>query len=110
MVSKIIIAICFVTVVAAIPAQPAFTGWGAGGGAGVLLPPWISAAPWFPQWTPCTTVGSSCSDCSTKIVCTKIGGLQRACTDPTKPYCNLGECSATPSEQCAVPVVPANAV
>ncbi|OWR43881.1 peritrophin type-A domain protein 2 [Danaus plexippus plexippus] len=106
MVSKIIIAFCFVAVVAAIPAQP---GWGAGGGAGVFLPPWISSAPWFPQWTPCTTVGSSCSDCSTKIVCTKIGGLQRACSDPTKPYCNLGECSATPSEECSAPVVPENA-
>lgn len=76
---------------------------GAAGGA--WIPPWLAAAPWFPQWTPCTAVGSSCLDCTTKVVCTKVGGLQRACTDPTLPYCNLGACSATPTAECAPPAV-----
>lgn len=72
------------------------------------IPPWISAAPWYPQWGPCTMIGSTCLDCNTKLVCTKIGGLQRACADPTLPHCNLGACSATPSDECAaVPAVPA---
>lgn len=92
-------------------------GWGASMGVAAAgapnaavnpwIPPWISAAPWYPQWGPCTAVGSACMDCNTKLVCTKIGGLQRACSDPTLPHCNLGECSATPSAECAVPVVPA---
>ncbi|XP_021195817.3 uncharacterized protein LOC110380227 [Helicoverpa armigera] len=117
--AKIVLVICaLVAMVSAVPAQPGAgvagwgggAGWGAGGGAGwgagaanPWIPPWLAGAPWFPQWTPCTTVGSSCVDCSTRLVCTKIGGLQRACTDPTLPYCNLGECSATPAEGCGVP-------
>ena len=84
-------------------------GWGgAGAGAGWGVPPWVAAAPWFPQWVPCTVVGSSCVDCTTKIVCTKVGGLQRACTDPTLPYCNAGACSATPAAGCGVPAENAN--
>lgn len=96
-------------VAAAIPAQ---AGTGAGGwgvGANPWIPPWVAAAPWYPQWSPCTTIGSTCLDCTTKMVCTKVGGLQRACTDPTMPYCNLGECSATPTEGCGpAPAVPAD--
>ncbi|XP_046969473.1 uncharacterized protein LOC124536871 [Vanessa cardui] len=107
--SKIILAFCIViTIAAAVPAQTGFGGWPPAGGVNPWIPPWVSAAPWYPQWSPCTTIGSSCVDCSTKIVCTKIGAIQRACSDPTMPHCNLGECSATPSEECAVPVVPAN--
>ncbi|XP_022822879.1 uncharacterized protein LOC111353903 [Spodoptera litura] len=127
--SKIVLIVCVViAVVAAVPAQtgggagpwavaggwggagggaggwgPA-GGWGAGwgnGGANPWIPPWVASAPWYPQWVPCTTVGSSCQDCTTRLVCTKVGGLQRACTDPALPYCNLGECSATPSAECA---------
>ncbi|KAM3965711.1 uncharacterized protein ACR2FA_000035 [Aphomia sociella] len=121
MYSKVLIALCLVVVVAsAVPAQPgggwggwaggwggAAGGWGAPaggpaiGGVNPWIPPWISSAPWMPQWTPCTTIGSACVDCNTKLVCTKVGGLTRACTDPTLPYCNLGECSATPSAECA---------
>ncbi|CAK1586893.1 unnamed protein product [Parnassius mnemosyne] len=100
------------TVALAVPAQPAAGGWGWGGGGWVggaaanpWIPPWVSVAPWYPQWTPCTAIGSTCLDCNTKLVCTKIGGLQRACTDPTLPFCNMGECSATPSAECAVPAV-----
>lgn len=81
---------------------------GAGAGASPWIPPWVSSAPWYPQWVPCTVVGSSCVDCNTKVVCTKVGGLQRACTDPTLPYCNAGECSATPSAGCGAPAVIAN--
>lgn len=73
------------------------------------IPPWISSAPWYPQWGPCTAIGSSCLDCNTKMVCTKIGGMQKACADPTLPHCNLGECSATPSAECA-PAVPSTTV
>ncbi|XP_049876539.1 uncharacterized protein LOC126374110 [Pectinophora gossypiella] len=107
MVSKIALALCvLVAVASAVPAAPGGA-WGpAAGGVNPWIPPWISAAPWYPQWTPCTTVGSSCLDCNTKLVCTKIGGIQRACTDPTLPYCNLGACSATPTAECA-PIVPA---
>ncbi|XP_053610336.1 uncharacterized protein LOC128675158 [Plodia interpunctella] len=82
-------------------------GWGqpalpaAGAGANPFIPPWIASAPWIPQWSPCTTVGATCSDCTTKSVCTPIGGITKACSDPTLPYCNLGECSATPSAECA---------
>ncbi|KPI97029.1 hypothetical protein RR46_05646 [Papilio xuthus] len=98
------VALCFVLLVAvtsALPAQPG-NGWAwGGGGVNPWIPPWVSAAPWYPQWSPCTTIGSTCLDCNTKLVCTKIGGIQRACSDPTLPYCNLGECSATPSEECA---------
>lgn len=96
-------------------------GWpGAGGGAvggaaggapaaNPWIPPWISAAPWYPQWGPCTMIGATCLDCTTKVVCTKVGGIQKACSDPTLPYCNLGECSATPSAECApVQAVPAS--
>ncbi|KAJ8712296.1 hypothetical protein PYW07_005138 [Mythimna separata] len=83
-------------------------GAGAGAGANPWIPPWVSAAPWYPQWVPCTVIGSTCVDCNTKVVCTKVGGLQRACTDPTLPYCNAGACSATPSAECAAPAVNAN--
>lgn len=86
-------------------AWPAAAGWGAGG-ANPWIPPWIASAPWYPQWTPCTAIGSTCVDCNTKLVCTKVGGLQRACADPTMPYCNLGECSATPTAECAPPPAP----
>ncbi|XP_068617902.1 uncharacterized protein [Battus philenor] len=90
-----------VAVASAIPAQPGNAGWGWGGGAvNPWIPPWVSAAPWYPQWSPCTTVGSACVDCNTKLVCTKIGGIQRPCNDPALPFCNLGECSATPSAEC----------
>ncbi|VVC92095.1 unnamed protein product [Leptidea sinapis] len=65
------------------------------------IPPWLAAAPWFPKWSPCTAVGAVCLDCNTRFICTKIGGLERACSDPTLPYCNLGECSATPTVECA---------
>ncbi|CAH2043569.1 unnamed protein product, partial [Iphiclides podalirius] len=96
-----------VTVASALPAQPAVGGFGWGaGGVNPWIPPWVSAAPWYPQWTPCTAIGTTCLDCNTKLVCTKIGGLQRSCSDPTLPFCNLGECSATPSAECA-PDVPA---
>ncbi|RVE53217.1 hypothetical protein evm_002050 [Chilo suppressalis] len=118
MVSKILIALCVMVAVAT--AIPAGGAWGAnpwaGGGEGnpwapagnPFIPPWVATAPWFPQWTPCTTIGSTCVDCTTKQVCTKVGGIQRACTDPTMPYCNLGECSATPSAECQPPTtVPA---
>ncbi|XP_026756303.2 uncharacterized protein LOC113516130 [Galleria mellonella] len=109
MYSKVLVALCLVVVVAsAVPAQPggAWGGWGgpAGGAAGGVnpwLPPWLAGAPWLAQWSPCVGVGSSCLDCNTKLICTKIGGLQRACTDPTLPYCNLGQCSATPTAECA---------
>ncbi|XP_073961498.1 uncharacterized protein [Choristoneura fumiferana] len=120
MVSKIVLALCVMVAVAS--AVPAAGGWGApiagpwgagvggwGGAGGVAnpwLPPWVASAPWYPTWNPCTAVGSACVNCNTKLVCTKVGGLQRACTDPTLPYCNLGECSATPSAGCA----PASAV
>ncbi|XP_013199354.2 uncharacterized protein LOC106142220 [Amyelois transitella] len=66
-----------------------------------FIPPWIATAPWMPQWKPCTTVGATCADCTTKSVCTPIGGINKACSDPTLPYCNLGECSATPTAECA---------
>ncbi|CAG9788684.1 unnamed protein product [Diatraea saccharalis] len=109
MFSKIFILLCIV--IALSSAVPAGGGWGgnpwtAAGGNGLapggnpFIPPWVAQAPWFPQWTPCTVIGSSCVDCTTKQVCTKIGGIQRACADPTLPYCNLGECSATPSAEC----------
>lgn len=109
-----------ITVASAVPgAAGPWGGWGglgagagAAGGAPVAnpwLPPWISTAPWFPQWGPCTMIGSTCLDCNTKMVCTKVGGLQRPCSDPTLPHCNLGACSATPSDECAVSAVPANA-
>ncbi|XP_075980536.1 uncharacterized protein LOC142979492 [Anticarsia gemmatalis] len=112
--SKIVLVICaLVALAAAVPAGPpagvggpAAGGWGVG--ANPWIPPWVASAPWYPQWVPCTGVGSACVDCSTKLVCTKVGGLQRACTDPTLPYCNLGECSATPSAECAPPAAPAN--
>ncbi|CAH0720323.1 unnamed protein product, partial [Brenthis ino] len=109
---KVVLALCaIVAIAAAVPAQSGWPGAEAGGppavGANPWIPPWIASAPWFPRWVPCTTVGSACLDCSTKLVCTKIGGMQRACSDPTLPYCNLGECSATPSAECAVPADPA---
>lgn len=89
-------------------------GWGsAGSGNGATnpwIPPWIASAPWYPQWTQCTTIGKSCLDCNTKLVCTKIGGMQRACADPTLPHCNLGECSATPTAECAPANPPAESV
>ncbi|XP_052743365.1 uncharacterized protein LOC128199162 [Bicyclus anynana] len=117
MVSKVLIALSLVTIAAAVPAvSPPWGGassggaWPGAGGVSPWIPPWVASAPWYPQWTPCTTVGSSCVDCTTRLVCTKIGGLQRACTDPSLPHCNLGECSATPSDECAAPAVPANAV
>lgn len=105
--SKVLLAFCVVLTIASALPQAGWTGWPPAGVANPWIPPWISSAPWYPQWTPCTTVGKSCLDCSTKLVCTKIGGMQRACADPTMPYCNLGECSATPSEECAPPAVPA---
>ncbi|CAH0589089.1 unnamed protein product [Chrysodeixis includens] len=127
--AKIAMVLCLlVVVVSAVPAQPGWGGgagwggpggwggagaWGGAGGnaaANPWIPPWLASAPWFPQWVQCTGIGSECIDCNTKLVCTKIGGLQRACSDPTLPYCNLGQCSATPSVECggpAVPVVPA---
>ncbi|KAI5642179.1 hypothetical protein NE865_05871 [Phthorimaea operculella] len=119
---KLIVALCVLVAVAvAVPAGaggpaawgpaawgPAAWGpaaWGppgaAAGGASPFIPPWIATAPWYPQWAPCTTVGSTCADCNTKLICTKIGGIQRACTDPTLPYCNAGACSATPTAECA---------
>ncbi|XP_039756337.1 uncharacterized protein LOC120631013 [Pararge aegeria] len=119
MVSKVLIGLCLlVTIAAAVPAvSPPWGGggWGAPawpgvGGVNPWIPSWISGAPWIPQWSPCTTVGPSCVNCNTRLICTKVGGMQKACDDPTMPHCNLGECSATPSDQCAVPVVPANVV
>ncbi|XP_063625548.1 uncharacterized protein LOC134797256 [Cydia splendana] len=129
MVSKIVLALCvMVAVASAVPAGGGPGGWPAAGGWGApaapgwgapaapgwapaanpFIPPWIASAPWFPVFTPCTTVGSTCLDCKTKSVCTKIGALQRACSDPTLPYCNLGNCTATPSAECApVSAVPA---
>ncbi|XP_047992484.1 uncharacterized protein LOC125231166 [Leguminivora glycinivorella] len=130
MVSKIVLALCvLVAVASAVPAAggpggwPAAGGWGAGGwgapaapgvGAGgwapaanPFIPPWIASAPWFPVFSPCAAVGTTCLDCNTKVICTKIGALQRACTDPTLPYCNLGNCTATPSAECAPVAVPA---
>ncbi|CAG4951821.1 unnamed protein product [Colias eurytheme] len=109
MASKIVLVLSLLIAVAvAIPAQPA-AAWPGAGGVNPWIPPWLAASPWFPQWTPCTTVGPSCLDCNTRLICTKIGGLQRSCTDPTLPYCNLGECSATPTAECApstpIPVV-----
>ncbi|XP_059052715.1 uncharacterized protein LOC131847231 [Achroia grisella] len=112
MYSKVLIALCVLVAVAtAVPAQPGgawggWGGWGApgagpAGGVNPWLPPWLAGAPWIPQWTICSGVGASCLDCTTKLVCTKIGGLQRACTDPALPYCNLGQCSATPTAECA---------
>ncbi|XP_026321460.1 uncharacterized protein LOC113231380 [Hyposmocoma kahamanoa] len=104
MVSNVLLALCVVVAVAA--ALPGAAGPpGAPGGLNPWIPPWLASAPWFPQWTPCTAIGSTCLDCTTRLVCTKIGGLQRACTDPTLPYCNLGACSATPSAECAAPAV-----
>ncbi|CAK1586892.1 unnamed protein product [Parnassius mnemosyne] len=108
------------TVALALPAQPTNDGWGWGddgwgwgdggwgwGGAAVnpWIPPFVVAAPWYLQWTPCAAIGSTCLDCNTKQLCTKFGGLQRACTDPTLPFCNMGECSATPTAECAIPAV-----
>ncbi|XP_063537111.1 uncharacterized protein LOC134746615 [Cydia strobilella] len=126
MVSKIVLALCVLGAVAsAVPAAggpggwpaasgwgaPAAPGWGAGGwapAANPFIPPWIASAPWFPVFTPCAAVGSTCLDCKTKVVCTKIGAIQRACNDPTMPYCSLGNCTATPSAECApVSAVPA---
>ncbi|XP_028025752.1 uncharacterized protein LOC114239646 [Bombyx mandarina] len=105
MVSKVIIALCITLAVASAVPQPATGGAGGWGGwnngaVNPWIPPWIASAPWYPQWAPCTTIGSTCLDCTTKQVCTKVGGIQRACLDPTLPYCNLGECSATPAEGC----------
>ncbi|KAL4709000.1 hypothetical protein ACJJTC_005861 [Scirpophaga incertulas] len=74
--------------------------WAPSGGVSPWIPTWVASAPWYPQWSPCTAIGSTCLDCTTKQICTKVGGIQRACTDPTLPYCNLGECSATPSAEC----------
>ncbi|XP_013199351.2 uncharacterized protein LOC106142217 [Amyelois transitella] len=86
--SKIVLTLCLMLVAAsAIPQLPAGAGW--------------AANPWIPQWQPCSTVGASCSDCTTKSICTPIGGITKACSDPTLPYCNLGECSATPAAECA---------
>ncbi|CAH4030059.1 unnamed protein product [Pieris brassicae] len=112
MCSKIVISLCLlVAITAAIPAT------GLGGyqgppapGANPWIPSWISQAPWMPQWTPCTGIGSTCLDCNTKQICTKVGGLKRPCNDPTLPYCNLGECSATPSAECAPAEAPIEAV
>ncbi|CAK1555800.1 unnamed protein product [Leptosia nina] len=106
--SQIALVLCLLVATAvAIPA----TGYAqvqAGAAVNTWIPPWVPQFPWMPQWKPCTTVGASCLDCNTKLVCTKIGGLEKPCTDPTMPYCNLGECSATPSAECApeVPVEP----
>ncbi|XP_028169141.1 uncharacterized protein LOC114359096 [Ostrinia furnacalis] len=109
MVSKVLVTLCVVMAVGSstaagwgwgAPDAAVANPWAAGVGSNPWIPPWVAAAPWYPQWTPCTTIGSSCVDCTTKLVCTKIGGIQRACNDPTLPYCNLGECSATPSAGC----------
>ncbi|XP_053610340.1 uncharacterized protein LOC128675161 [Plodia interpunctella] len=84
--SKVLFTLCFLVVAASAIPQPIVPGW---------------TNPWIPQWQPCTTVGSACSDCTTKSICTPIGGITKACSDPTLPYCNLGECSATPTAGCA---------
>ncbi|GBP31887.1 hypothetical protein EVAR_16662_1 [Eumeta japonica] len=103
MASKMILAACaLVALMAMVECQPA-AGGGWGAGTNPWIPPWVASAPWMPKWSPCTTVGSTCSDCTTRLVCTKVGGLMRACTDPLLPHCNLGECSATPSAECAPP-------
>ncbi|XP_030040426.2 sulfur globule protein CV3 [Manduca sexta] len=116
MASKFVLAICLMVAVASAVPQPGRAwggagwggaGWGGVGGVNPWIPPWIVSSPWYPQWSPCTTIGSACVDCNTKLVCTKVGGLVRACSDPTLPYCNLGECSATPSAECAPEPVPA---
>lgn len=87
------------TLAATVSAQGWPGGWGNSGTGNInpWIPPWIASTP---RWVPCSSIGSSCTDCNTKLVCTKFGGLQRTCTDPTLSYCNLGECSATPAEGC----------
>ncbi|CAG9130564.1 unnamed protein product [Plutella xylostella] len=117
MMSKTVLALCVVASVAvAAQAQaggwPMFGGWGAPAAAPAwglpaapaFIPPWTQ---FMPQWAPCTTIGADCLDCHTKVVCTKVGGIEKACSDPLKPYCNLGECSATPSATCAPAPAPA---
>ncbi|CAG9137257.1 hypothetical protein JYU34_000445 [Plutella xylostella] len=97
MVSKVFLALCVVVAVAA--ALPA--GAGPATGTNPWIPPWVAAAPWMPKWAPCPVIGADCLDCTTKVVCTKIGGIEKPCADPAYPHCNMGECSATPSAQCA---------
>lgn len=41
-----------------------------------------------------------CFDCYTTLLCTPFFGIINACLSRAQPYCNNGECSRVPSNDC----------